>query len=294
MHQRCTCIAFREMKAKRHTRDDKKHKKKKKKKKKKKRKEERENEKGEVLVFVFSCGSRVYADTSAICLPEVSSNDSPTGVASETEARNRRIAQRSRSAFSSNETKWRDQTVECISQHDNCGVKPCTSDRSLSKRSFSFKLSSISYFSFCFFLSLSRLLPPIGIFNFTEELCRDSLSPTGKKIQRMKSEKERERERENPGFSLRNGTECYTADEFVQFYQQTEHQLSESWNLQPFSRTHAQTHVRIQKQKTVPSAFPPIYVNLITGQKYYVFSCRETMSLPLGQRSSFDQLRIRP
>lgn len=143
---------------------------------------------------------------------------------------------RSRFALSSiRRTKWRDQTVECIWQHDNCGVKPCTSDRLLSKRSFSFKLSSVSYFFFLFFFP-SPVCYSLLVFSISPKnsVAILSLSLSLSLPEKKTNEKRRERERENSSFSLRNGTECYTADEFVQFYQQTEHQLSESWNLQPF------------------------------------------------------------
>lgn len=88
--------------------------------------------------------------------------------------------------------------------------------------------------------------PLCGIFNFTEELgCVFSLSKK-KERKRIKNDgkKKKARTSERILVSQYETQPCYMADEFVQFYQQTEHQLSESWNLWPFPHRNRKLYVR--------------------------------------------------
>lgn len=90
--------------------------------------------------------------------------------------------------------------------------------------------------------------PLCGIFNFTEELGR-VFSLSKKKEQRTETNKKRwkkKKARTSEGIlvSQYETQQCYMADEFVQFYQQTEHQLSESWNLWPFPHRNRKLYVR--------------------------------------------------
>lgn len=104
------------------------------------------------------------------------------------------------------------------------------------------KFCSILLFFFCFRLS------SLWYFQFHRRT-RPCFFSVEKKEQRTETNKKRwkkKKARTSEGIlvSQYETQQCYMADEFVQFYQQTEHQLSESWNLWPFPHRNRKLYVR--------------------------------------------------